>query len=139
VAKFMPFACGFAILFVDQWTKWLIQAASLNRNPDWVGIVRFQFVPHRSRSYEAAGSRVMLALTWFLALVCTVILCRTAVWFQGIGSLVGLGLAFGGAASNSFDILLRRYVIGFIDLGWWPVFNLADVAIVSGLAAAFQS
>jgi lipoprotein signal peptidase len=28
-------------------------------------------------------------------------------------------------------------VVDFIDLGWWPVFNLADIGIVGGLIAAF--
>jgi lipoprotein signal peptidase len=29
-----------------------------------------------------------------------------------------------------------RSIVDFIDLGWWPVFNIADIAIVVGLAAA---
>jgi len=49
---------------------------------------------------------------------------------------VGLGLALGGSASNLFDILRDRHVIDFIDLGWWPVFNVADIAIVVGLVMA---
>jgi signal peptidase II len=52
-------------------------------------------------------------------------------------ALAGVGCALGGAAGNLLDILRRRHVVDFIDLGWWPVFNLADVAIVGGLLFAF--
>jgi signal peptidase II len=48
-------------------------------------------------------------------------------------------LAFGGAAGNLLDILRLRSIVDFIDLHWWPVFNLADVAIVAGLVVAFWS
>jgi len=50
---------------------------------------------------------------------------------------VALGLVLGGALGNLADRLLRHHggaVIDFIDLGWWPVFNLADAAITCGAA-----
>ena len=46
-----------------------------------------------------------------------------------------LGLVLGGAAGNLADRLLRDHggaVVDFIDLQWWPVFNLADAAISCG-------
>jgi signal peptidase II len=45
-------------------------------------------------------------------------------------------LALGGAVSNIYDQLSRGAVLDFLDLGWWPVFNLADVAITLGVATA---
>lgn len=42
------------------------------------------------------------------------------------------GLIAGGALGNFIDRFLYAFVIDFIDLGWWPVFNLADSAIVCG-------
>ena len=50
---------------------------------------------------------------------------------------VALAVAFGAAAGNLLDILRRRSIFDFIDLRWWPVFNLADVGIIFGLAVAF--
>jgi len=52
-------------------------------------------------------------------------------------SLAAIGAALGGALGNLRDILTYGSVRDFIDLGWWPVFNLADVAIVAGLPIAF--
>ncbi|MDW3179705.1 MAG: signal peptidase II [Acidimicrobiia bacterium] len=54
--------------------------------------------------------------------------------------VLGLGLIQGGALGNVIDRLFRDgdgflggAVIDFLEVGgWWPVFNLADVAIVVG-------
>jgi lipoprotein signal peptidase len=135
--EIMCFAYGMGILLADQWSKRTMQSHAGNRNLGWGTAVRFRFAPNRNRSFERARTRVSLVLTWLLALACAVVLHRFAARFQGAVSLAGLGLAFGGAASNLLDILQRRYVVDFIHLGWWPVFNLADVAILAGLAAAF--
>jgi signal peptidase II len=54
--------------------------------------------------------------------------------FSGLGriALVGIGLIGGGAFGNLLDYLLYGQVVDFIDLGWFPVFNLADSGIVVG-------
>jgi signal peptidase II len=44
-----------------------------------------------------------------------------------------LALAWGGAAGNLVDRLYLGYVVDFLDLRFWPVFNLADVALVAGM------
>jgi signal peptidase II len=41
-------------------------------------------------------------------------------------------LVVSGAVSNLLDRLLHGCVIDFIDLSFWPVFNLADIFIVAG-------
>jgi len=46
---------------------------------------------------------------------------------------IGLGLLVGGTLGNLFDRVVWGYVIDFIDLGWWPAFNLADIFINIGL------
>ena len=52
---------------------------------------------------------------------------------------VGLGLVLGGALGNLTDRVVRGSglngrVVDFIDFRVWPVFNLADSAIVIGAA-----
>ena len=56
--------------------------------------------------------------------------------FQNDLAQTGLGAAIGGAVSNLFDRISRLRVIDFIDFGFWPIFNFADLAIVFGLALA---
>ncbi|MFQ5855079.1 MAG: signal peptidase II [Anaerolineae bacterium] len=50
-------------------------------------------------------------------------------WFVRLS----LGLQLGGALGNLADRLQRGHVIDFIDFKIWPVFNLADMAIVTGV------
>jgi signal peptidase II len=48
---------------------------------------------------------------------------------------VALGLVVGGAVGNLGDRLFRHAggaVVDFVDLRWWPVFNVADAAITAG-------
>ncbi len=56
---------------------------------------------------------------------------------------VGLGLVIGGSVSNLADRVRLGHVTDFLDLEFWPSFNLADTFIVVGvgllLAAAVLS
>jgi len=45
---------------------------------------------------------------------------------------VALAGLVGGAAGNLLDAVSRNAVTDFIDLRVWPVFNLADAAMVGG-------
>lgn len=51
---------------------------------------------------------------------------------------VGLGMILGGATGNLVDRFfrwpgpLRGHVVDFLRIGWWPVFNVADPAVVGG-------
>lgn len=44
----------------------------------------------------------------------------------------GLSLLIAGAVSNTIDRLLHGFVIDFINIGIWPVFNLADLSATLG-------
>ncbi len=46
---------------------------------------------------------------------------------------LALSLQVGGALGNLIDRVRFGYVIDFLDFRIWPVFNLADVAIVTGM------
>jgi signal peptidase II len=71
-----------------------------------------------------------------------VVFSRRAGRAASVSMAVGLGLLLGGAAGNLIDRVFRNHhgaVIDFIDalrIGtheWWPVFNVADAAIVVGV------
>jgi signal peptidase II len=48
---------------------------------------------------------------------------------------VALGLLVGGSVSNLFDRVRQGYVTDFVHVPHWPAFNLADVFVVTGVAA----
>jgi signal peptidase II len=47
-----------------------------------------------------------------------------------------LGAILGGAVANAVDRLRQGYVVDYVDLHVWPIFNLADACIVVGIAVA---
>ena len=44
----------------------------------------------------------------------------------------GLGLLLGGAVGNLIDRVRLTYVVDFLDVHFWPVFNVADIAVCCG-------
>ena len=52
---------------------------------------------------------------------------------------VALGLVLGGSVSNLLDRVRLGYVTDFLDLAYWPSFNLADTFIVVGVGLLFLS
>jgi signal peptidase II len=73
-----------------------------------------------------------------LALVVVAALLVSLRRQTSVASTAAVGLVIGGAAGNVVDRLfrspgwLRGAVVDFIDLQWWPIFNVADVAITVG-------
>lgn len=79
---------------------------------------------------------VVLALT-----VLAILFYNRGAWPAASATQWGVGLIFGGALGNIVDRLRFGYVVDYLDVHVWPVFNLADAAIVAGAgvltAAAF--
>jgi lipoprotein signal peptidase len=83
------------------------------------------------------GTGVTVVFT-LIALVVVIIILRSARRLTSKGWAIALGLLLGGALGNLGDRLfrspgpLRGHVVDWIQLPHWPVFNLADSAIVVG-------
>ncbi len=61
-----------------------------------------------------------------------VLLLAARLQREGRIVLVSLGLVGGGALGNLIDYLAYRHVVDFLDFKFWPVFNVADAAVVVG-------
>ncbi|MGO9402939.1 MAG: signal peptidase II [Terriglobales bacterium] len=79
-----------------------------------------------------------LLLLWAAAVAIVMIATRSGLFFQRAAAQMGLAAAFSGAASNLYDRLRHGAVIDFLDIGWWPASNLADIALVLGVAVALR-
>jgi len=48
-------------------------------------------------------------------------------------TLVMASLILAGLLGNLWDRLALGYVVDFIKISWWPIFNLADSSLVAGV------
>jgi signal peptidase II len=102
------------------------------------GIVRLVFTerPLLTRGTSLC-TEVML---WCAAVACAVsaVLCAPALQ-HNLFATAGVAAALSGSLGNLADRLMHGAVVDFVAIGRWPVFNLADVAIVGGVALAGAS
>lgn len=130
-------AVSVAIVVADQVTKhWAQDALSGGRTIDVVWTLRFAL------GYNS-GFAFSTGTGWgpWIGLVAIGVVAVLAVAMRRADNEVsrtGLALIVGGAMGNIVDRLfrgegwMRGKVIDFVDLQWWPVFNVADSAITVG-------
>ena len=129
-------AAGALLLIVDQTSKQLAERAAARAAPEPGRILAIRPVASAKRVYSRRPVRIALTALWVAILASALILDR-AGRFADVAGVIGIGAAIGGAAGNLLDIHRSHAVRDFIDLKWWPAFNVADVAIIGGLAIAF--
>ena len=124
-------------LALDQLTKSWAESSLQDRSIDVVWTLRFHLTVNYGASFSlGAGFGAWIGV---LALVVVGVL----VWRGGsvrsrLGA-VALGMIVGGALGNVIDRAFRGDsgflgggVVDFIDLQWWPIFNVADIGVVCG-------
>ena len=123
---------------VDQLAKaWALRALD-DRVIELVGSLRLRLVFNTGSAFSiGAGVGPLLAV---VGVVVVLVLLRAGSQVQGGAARAALGLVLGGAVGNLVDRALRDgdgflggAVVDFVDLQWWPVFNVADVAICVGV------
>lgn len=100
--------------------------------------LRIHCVVTRFRRQGLLRSPAMLLLIWTTALAVVLLATNSGHFFQRPAAQMGLGAALAGSGSNLYDRLRYGAVIDFLDLGWWPASNLADVAIVLGIIISLR-
>jgi signal peptidase II len=126
------------VLLLDLLTKYLVVEHLEHREP--IRLLGGALLLAVSRNSGAAFSFAQGATVLFTAVAVAVIvvIVRTARQLGSAGWAVTLGLLLGGATGNLVDRVFRApgpgrgAVVDFIDFRVWPVFNLADSAIVCG-------
>jgi len=93
-----------------------------------------RFTLHRNTGIAfglLSGANAWVGLLSMLAALFLVFYHRGR-WARDRWVRVGLGLVIGGALGNLLDRARFGYVVDFIELPYWPIFNLADACIVVG-------
>lgn len=131
------FGVAWAVWIIDLATKiWAVENLSYRSNIKVVGeFFQLTYVRNPGAAFSfASGATVFLSL--FSLLVMLAIL-HYSPKITSPGWAVVLGLVLGGILGNMVDRIfrepgvLRGHVIDWLQLPNWPVFNIADMAIVS--------
>lgn len=125
------------VVAADQLTKQVALDRLADGHYDVIeSVLRFRLV------FNAGGAFGLLQGVPGLFLIATLgIIAGILIWAHKLEDprwATPLGMVLGGGFGNALDRLLRDTdgaVVDFIDLHVWPVFNLADMAIVCGAAA----
>jgi signal peptidase II len=135
-------AVAVSVLAADAASKAIVVAVLSGHQPVRLlgGLLTLQVMRNSGAAFNI-GTSMTIVFTAIAAGVIVFIL-RTARRLRSLPWAVTLGLLLGGATGNLTDRLLRSpaplrgYVVDWIELPHWPVFNLADSAIVCGGAIA---
>jgi len=124
------------VFIADHLTKWLVTqhlapSGELFRSSP----VTISYVQNRGAAFG-----LFPQFQWLYLLVAVVVGLYIVLigprYGTGVFRQVILGMILGGAVANGVDRLTQGYVVDFINLHWWPVFNLADSSIVLGIIIA---
>jgi signal peptidase II len=132
------FVIAAAVLALDIASKAIVVATLSDRAP--VRLLGGLLTLRESRNSGAAfsiGTSMTVVFT-LIAVGVIVFIVRTSRRIYSLPWAVALGLLLGGAMGNLGDRIFRSpgpfrgWVVDWIELPHWPVFNLADSAIVCG-------
>jgi signal peptidase II len=135
------------ILGADQFTKYLV-VQNLGPNESWSPVPALSRLIKITYIYNSGAAFGMFQNSGNIFVVVALIVAVGIVIYYVVGIVahqsfqtprywlirLSLGLQLGGALGNMIDRLrFEEGVIDFVDIGFWPIFNVADVSIVTGV------
>jgi signal peptidase II len=135
-----------AVVAVDQWTKWLVrehlpfQGTWLPEWLDWLS--PYARIVHWYNSGAAFGmfqdaGQVFTVLAFIV--IAAILYYYPRVEPADRSLRLAMGLQLGGAVGNLIDRLTMGKVTDFLSVGTFPVFNIADASISSGVVVLLLS
>ncbi len=101
-------------------------------------ILRLTYVENRGAAFGLLQDQTMFFVLVGILVIGVIAASYRYLPRSGFLLHLALGLQLGGAVGNLIDRIRQGYVVDFVDFGyhanWWPVFNVADSAIVIGVA-----
>jgi signal peptidase II len=137
------------VIFLDQVTKWIVKSTMLlHQSVSVIGeTVQLTFVENPGMAFGIRLFQTHPFLgRWFFTIV-SFVASGILIWYiykmryERMTYRISLALILGGAIGNLVDRLIYGRVVDFMDvdvpdmLGMqrWPVFNVADSAVVCGM------
>ena len=126
-----------AVVVADQLTKqWVLNALSDGKVVKLYWTLQFNLVFNSGMAFsQGQGVGRIIGVLAIFVVIGLLMSLRDAKIFA---TTFGIGLLVGGATGNILDRLFRDggwmggSVVDFIDLQWFPVFNVADSAVTIG-------
>jgi signal peptidase II len=140
----VPLLIAAIVVVVDQLSKqWALSTLDDGRTIDIVGSLRFNLAFNKGMAFsQGTGFGPVIGVVALLVVVGLLVSIGRST--SRVYPLA-VGLIIGGAVGNVLDRLfrdpgwLRGGVVDFIDLQWWPIFNVADIAVTVGGALLLVS
>jgi signal peptidase II len=133
---------AWVVWLIDLGTKvWAVEVLSSRANVQIIGsFLQLTFVQNSGAAFGiGAGSTIIFT---FFALAVLIFITRYALQITSKGWALVCGLVLGGILGNLTDRVFREpsflqgHVIDWIQIPNWPVFNIADSAIVIAAVVA---
>lgn len=123
------------VIIMDQWSKHYIQdnmviGMSIPIIPD---IFHLTYILNAGAAFGILENQRYLLIVVAAAMIGAVAFFYRQLALQPLLLRLGVGLLAGGAIGNGIDRINTGQVIDFFDFRIWPIFNVADVAIVTGV------
>ena len=121
----------FSFVFIsDQITKYAVyKNMSLGESIPTEGIIRITYARNTGMAFSLFENFGIILLILSLIIASILIIYLFTIDKPRILIRVFSGLVVGGALGNILDRIRFGYVNDFIDVGWWPIFNIADSSI----------
>lgn len=125
------------VLAADQATKAAVRQHLADNGyssvPVLGGLAKLSYVENRGSAFGLFQNQTVFFIVVGLLVVAGILVGQRFVPARRAVLALCLGMLLGGAGGNLIDRVRNGYVFDFIDLTWWPVFNVADSAIVVGV------
>jgi len=129
------------VLVLDQLSKyWVMQNLVFNQPYKILPVFNLYYAINKGAAFSMLSDKPQMAL-WFFSSVAVIVSIGVLIWLMRLPTdkkllAFSLSCIVGGAIGNLIDRIRFNHVIDFIQLHvqqyYWPVFNLADTAIVIG-------
>ena len=121
-------------LALDQLSKrWIVSNLLPNQSLFEDAPVRITYVTNTGTAFGLFQGSSYVFVLIALAVIVLILLYFHVLASDSVLFRIALGLQLGGAVGNLVDRVRYGHVVDFIDLRFWPVFNIADSAIVVGV------
>lgn len=131
----MSFLLFFGIIVLDQIVKLAVKAnmAPGESIPLIPKIFHFTYVLNPGAAFGILENQRMFFIAAGVCILFAALFFYPRLRGQSPWLRYGCMALLGGAAGNLIDRIYNGLVVDFLDFRVWPVFNIADIAIVSGV------